>query len=125
MAALPLVRTFEAWQMTPTRAARTSNPFRGTPFEQLFNALNGGGLGGAMGAGGQMPDLTQIFGQLQSLMKPYDGPLNWEVALDLARKTVAQSPDPTPTAGAAGPGRPTRSGSPTTGSTRPRASRPA
>ena len=46
----------------------------------------------------QMPDLNQLFGQLQSLLQPYDGPLNWDVALDLARKTVAQSPDPTPTA---------------------------
>jgi hypothetical protein len=77
------------------------NPFRGTPFEQIFGAL-GGGLGGAMGgapgAGGQMPDLNQLFGQLQSLLQPYDGPLNWEVAIDLARKTVAQAPDPTPTA---------------------------
>ena len=43
-----------------------------------------------------MPDLNQLFGQLQSMMQPYDGPLNWDVALDLARKTVAQSPDPTP-----------------------------
>ncbi|MBJ7332414.1 MAG: zinc-dependent metalloprotease [Solirubrobacteraceae bacterium] len=78
-----------------------SNPFRGTPFEQIFGAL-GGGLGGAMGgspgAGGQMPDLSQLFGQLQSLLQPYDGPLNWDVAIDLARKTVAQTPDPTPTA---------------------------
>ena len=70
------------------------NPFRGTPFEQLFGAL-GGGLGGG---GGQMPDLNQIFGQLQAMMQPYDGPLNWDVALDLARKTVAQTPDPTPSA---------------------------
>ena len=45
-----------------------------------------------------MPDLSQIFGQLQSMLQPYDGPLNWDVALDLARKTVAQSPDPTPSA---------------------------
>lgn len=76
------------------------NPFRGTPFEQLFGALGGGlgGMPGAMGPGGQMPDLNQLFGQLQSLLQPYDGPLNWDVALDLARKTVAQSPDPTPTA---------------------------
>ena len=70
-----------------------SNPFKGTPFEQIFSAM-----GGAMGGGGQMPDIGQIMGQLQSLLQPYDGPLNWEVALDLARKTVAQSPDPTPTA---------------------------
>jgi putative hydrolase len=58
------------------------NPFRGTPFEQLF------------GAG--TPDLGQIFSQLQSMMQPYDGPLNWDLAVDTARKTVAQQPDPTP-----------------------------
>jgi putative hydrolase len=67
------------------------NPFKGTPFEQFFSA-------GMPGMGGQgMPDLNQLFGQLQSMMQPYDGPLNWDVALDLARKTVAQAPDPTPT----------------------------
>ena len=60
------------------------NPFRGTPFEQIFS-------------GSGMPDLTQIFGQLQSMLQPYDGPLNWNLALDLARKTVAQASDPTPT----------------------------
>src|SRR3712207_3249996 len=59
------------------------NPFRGTPFEQIF-------------AGSGMPDLSQLFGQLQSMLQPYDGPLNWDVALDLARKTVAQASDPTP-----------------------------
>ena len=79
-----------------------NNPFRGTPFEELFKqgmaGLSGlGGLGGA-GAPGQMPDLSQIFGQIQSLLQPYEGSLNWEVAGDLARKTVAQSPDPTPSA---------------------------
>ena len=95
-----------------------SNPFKGTPFEQFFsggagglggamggaggfdlNALAGmfGGMGGPGGAGGQMPDLSALFGQLQSLMQPYDGPLNWDVALDIARKAVAASPDPTPT----------------------------
>ena len=57
------------------------NPFRGTPFEQFF--------GGA-------PDLGQIFSQLQAMMQPYDGPLNWDAAIDMARKTVAQQPDPTP-----------------------------
>jgi putative hydrolase len=64
------------------------NPFKGTPFEQFFS--------GAMGGQG-MPDLNQLFGQLQSMLQPYDGPLNWDVATDLARKTVAQSPDPSPT----------------------------
>lgn len=72
------------------------NPFKGTPFEQFFaQGLGGlGGLGGPGGAG--MPDLNQLFGQIQSMMQPYDGPLNWDVALDLARKTVAQQPDPSP-----------------------------
>ncbi len=74
----------------PDDEDRPENPFRGTPFEQLFNA----GMSG-MGPGG-MPDLNQLFGQLQSMLQPYDGPLNWDVALDLARKTVAQSTDPTP-----------------------------
>src|SRR3712207_8349815 len=64
--------------------AGRDNPFRGTPFEQIFS-------------GSGMPDLSRLFGQLQSMLQPYDGPLNWNVALDLARKTVAQSADPTPT----------------------------
>lgn len=66
------------------------NPFKGTPFEALFGA---GGLGGLPGG---MPDLSQLFGQIQSLMQPYDGPLNWDVALDTARKAAAATPDPTP-----------------------------
>jgi len=75
------------------------NPFKGTPFEQFFGMLGGaGGLGGPGGPGGPgMPDLNQLLGQLQSMMQPHDGPVNWDFALDLARKTVAQSPDPTPT----------------------------
>ena len=77
-----------------------NNPFKGTPFEQLF-AGGGAGLGGLDFGGlnmAGMPDLGQLFGQLQSLMQPYDGALNWDVAVDLARKSVATSPDPTPSA---------------------------
>lgn len=71
------------------------NPFRGTPFEQLFGA---GGLGALFGPGGQMPDLAGLMHQMQSLMQPYDGPLNWPAALDIARKHVASAgPDPSPT----------------------------
>ncbi|WP_340537616.1 zinc-dependent metalloprotease [Nocardioides sp. GXZ039] len=66
------------------------NPFKGTPFEQFFS-------GGAMNFGA-MPDLGQLFGQIQAMMQPYDGPLNWDAAVDLARKSVAQQPDPTPSA---------------------------
>ena len=61
------------------------NPFKGTPFEQFFTQ----GMAGMSGPGGQgMPDLNQLFGQLQSMMQPYDGPLNWDVALDLARSAA-------------------------------------
>ncbi|MEQ6903412.1 zinc-dependent metalloprotease [Nocardioides sp. YIM 152588] len=65
------------------------NPFKGTPFEQLFGAL-GGAFGGA--GGGQA-----FFQQLQSLMQPHDGPLNWQAATDIARAAIAQQPDPSPT----------------------------
>ncbi len=68
--------------MTDQPPPDDENPFRGTPFEQFF-------AGGA-------PDLGQLFSQIQSMMQPYDGPLNWDLAVDTARKTVAQSPDPTP-----------------------------
>ncbi len=87
------------------------NPFKGTPFEAFFSGGAGGmgdlgslagslGLGGAgagAAGGGQMPDLGALFGQIQAMMQPYDGPLNWTVAEDLARKAVAAQPDPTPT----------------------------
>ncbi|GAB3770335.1 putative hydrolase [Nocardioides ginsengisegetis] len=79
------------------------NPFKGTPFEQLFGAGGLGGLGGALGGmglggpGGQMPDLGQLFSQLQSLMQPHEGTLNWDYALDLARKSAARTSDPSPT----------------------------
>ena len=69
------------------------NPFKGTPFEHLFGA---GGLGGA-GQGGQLPDLNALMGQLQGLMKPHEGPINWDAALDMARRGAAQKPDPSPT----------------------------
>ncbi len=59
------------------------NPFKGTPFEQMFS-------------GGQMPDMNQLMAQFQSMMTPYDGPVNWTLAHDSARKIAAQAPDPTP-----------------------------
>ncbi len=84
------------------------NPFKGTPFEQFFSGgmgnlgglndllagLGGAGAGAAGGAG--MPDLNALFGQIQAMMQPYDGALNWTVAEDLARKTVAATADPSP-----------------------------
>ena len=74
------------------------NPFKGTPFEQMFNQL-GGAFGGLGGAGGsmQMPDLSALMGQLQAMMTPHEGSVNWTLAKDVARNTVAQTPDPSPT----------------------------
>ncbi|MCL2540971.1 MAG: zinc-dependent metalloprotease [Nocardioidaceae bacterium] len=74
------------------------NPFKGTPFEQLFGAL-GGAFGGP---GGGASFLNQIQSQIQAMMQPHEGALNWNVASDLARKTVAQEPDPTPSGRDAG-----------------------
>lgn len=76
------------------------NPFKGTPFEQFFGGAGQMNFGGLNMAG--MPDLGALFGQLQSLMQPYEGALNWDVAVDLARKGVAASPDPTPSTKQAG-----------------------
>ncbi|GAB2884462.1 zinc-dependent metalloprotease [Nocardioides pacificus] len=96
------------------------NPFKGTPFEQLFGAFGAGMFGSGAGsgtpggpgfgfgfnpnaAGGSMPnipgmpDLNQLMAQVQSLMQPHDGPINWDHALDMARKAVAATPDPAPT----------------------------
>ena len=73
------------------------NPFKGTPFEQFFSGGLGnlGAIFGQPGAGG-MPDLSALFGQIQAMMQPYDGPLNWDVATDMARKAVAVDKDPSP-----------------------------
>jgi putative hydrolase len=66
------------------------NPFKGTPFEQLFSAFGGA-------RGGSMPDLSQLMSQMQAMMTPHEGSVNWDLAKDVARRTVAQEPDPTPT----------------------------
>lgn len=71
------------------------NPFKGTPFEQIFGMLGGGGLPGGAGPFGPGGGAA-FFQQLQSLMQPYDGPLNWKAASDIARQQAAQEPDPSP-----------------------------
>ncbi len=88
----------------PDRPDEPVNPFKGTPFEALFGggmpdlgALFGGAGAAGAGAGGGMPDLNALFTQIQSLMKPHDGPVNWDLALDMARKQAATSPDPSVT----------------------------
>jgi putative hydrolase len=65
------------------------NPFKGTPFEALFQQFSG-----AAGAGGA-PDLNAIFAQVQQLLSgSTDGkPVNWDLAKDIARKTVSTAGD--------------------------------
>ena len=86
--------------------SQPANPFKGTPFEQLFAAFGGaGGPGGPGGpgaaggffGGGGMPDLSALMGQMQAMMAPHDGSVNWALARDVARKTVAAQSDPSPT----------------------------
>ncbi|GAB4011848.1 zinc-dependent metalloprotease [Nocardioides ultimimeridianus] len=74
------------------------NPFKGTPFEQIFGAL-GGAFGGP---GGGADFFSQLSRQFQEMTRPYEGPLNWDVAIDLARRAVAAEPDPTPSTRDAG-----------------------
>ncbi len=67
-----------------------NNPFKGTPFEAMF---------GSLGAAGGMPDLSNVdlnalMAQTQTPKQPYDSPVNWQLATDIARKTAAAEPDP-------------------------------
>ncbi|MDN5854249.1 MAG: zinc-dependent metalloprotease [Actinomycetia bacterium] len=68
------------------------NPFAGTPMEQMFQAFSGG----------QMPDMNVIMGQMQRMFAPHEGSVNWELATEIARHTVAQSPDPSVTSSDSG-----------------------
>ncbi|WP_110241795.1 zinc-dependent metalloprotease [Nocardioides gilvus] len=67
------------------------NPFKGTPFEQIFGAMGGG-----KGMPGGMPDLSALMAQMQRMMTPHEGPINWDQAVDIARRTIAQQSDPSP-----------------------------
>lgn len=71
------------------------NPFAGTPFEAMFANLPAGFGGLPTGPGG-LPDLSQLLGQIQHMMAPHDGALNWTFVIDQSRKLVAQQPDPSP-----------------------------
>ncbi len=56
-------------------------------------SIPGFGAFGAPGAGG-MPDLSALLGQMQQLLQPHEGAVNWNLAQDLARRAVAADPDP-------------------------------
>lgn len=69
------------------------NPFKGTPFEQIFSAMGSG----------QMPDLGTLMAQMQRLFQPYEGNVNLGLAKEVARETLAASrKDPSPTSADAG-----------------------
>jgi putative hydrolase len=64
------------------------NPFAGTPMEQMFGAFSNGEV-----------DMQQIMGQMQQMFAPHEGSVNFELAKDVARHTLAAAgPDPTPNA---------------------------
>ncbi|WP_328991830.1 zinc-dependent metalloprotease [Kribbella sp. NBC_01245] len=71
------------------------NPFKGTPFEAMFQQFSAGQAGQ-----GGMPDLNAIFQQVQQLLSgSADGkPVNWDLAKDIARKTAAAAGDRSMTA---------------------------
>ncbi|MCW2840665.1 MAG: hydrolase [Aeromicrobium sp.] len=62
------------------------NPFAGTPMEQMFGAFSSGQV-----------DMNQIMGQMQKMFAPHKGSVNFDLAKDVARQTLAAAgPDPTP-----------------------------
>lgn len=64
------------------------NPFKGTPMEQIFGAFSSGQI-----------DMNQIMGQMQKMFAPHTGSVNFDLAKDVARQTLAAAgPDPTPNA---------------------------
>lgn len=63
------------------------NPFKGTPMEQIFGAFSSGQI-----------DMNQIMGQMQKMFAPHEGSVNFDLAKDVARQTLAAAgPDPSPT----------------------------
>ena len=54
------------------------NPFAGTPMEQIFGAFSSGQI-----------DMNQIMGQMQKMFAPHEGSVNFDLAKDVARHTLA------------------------------------
>src|SRR5687767_1288929 len=73
--------------MSSNPGDETPNPFKGTPFEQIFSAFAGGG----------MPDISGLMSQMQAMMQPHEGAVNWQLAKDIARRTTAETVDPSTT----------------------------
>lgn len=75
--------------MTENPGDGPENPFKGTPWEKLFGAAADGMQG--------VPDLAGLMSQMQAMLAPHEGSVNWNLAGDIARRAAAQKPDPTPT----------------------------
>ncbi|AXT84207.1 hydrolase [Aeromicrobium sp. A1-2] len=74
--------------MSENENEEPENPFKGTPMEQLFGAFSGGQM-----------DMSQIMGQMQKMFAPHEGSVNFDLAKDVARHTLAAAgPDPSPNA---------------------------
>ncbi|WP_293781987.1 zinc-dependent metalloprotease [uncultured Aeromicrobium sp.] len=68
------------------------NPFKGTPMEHLFGQMSAGQF-----------DLSALLAQMQSMFEPHEGTVNYRLATDIARQTLAANgPDPTPQSGKRG-----------------------
>jgi putative hydrolase len=77
---------------------RGHNPFAGTPFEQMMAAFMSGQTGMQAGGSGQgVPDLSTLLSQVQRMLAPHEGSVNWDLAKEIARAGVAQAKDPSPT----------------------------
>ncbi|HSI27133.1 MAG TPA: zinc-dependent metalloprotease, partial [Aeromicrobium sp.] len=64
-----------------------------------FGGDMGGDMGGGMGDPFNGMDLSALFGQMQRMLQPHEGPINFEMATEVARHAVAAAgPDPTPSA---------------------------
>jgi putative hydrolase len=79
--------------MSTNPGDESPNPFKGTPFEQIFAAFSG--PGGPLAGSGM--DLSGLMSQVQAMMQPHEGAVNWNLAKDIARRTTAEQVDPSPT----------------------------
>lgn len=73
-------------------------PLGGDPLAELLRQLSAGGLDPAalarLGVGGDPAQLAQMVQQVQAMMATAgDGPVNWTLATDVARKAVAAAGD--------------------------------
>lgn len=82
----------------PDRPGQGQNPFAGTPFEALFGMSGMGGTGSG-GSGGSDPDaMFQQLRRMQGMLSWEGGPINWELAKDMAGVTIREAGDASLTA---------------------------